>query len=52
MGAAFHEVAFGGVKPVDLGRWSNNVDDDDGDDDNEDDFDEYNDDDESKVLTS
>ena len=31
---AFKEVAFGGVKPFDLGRWHN--DDDDDDDDNDD----------------
>ena len=47
---AFNEVAFGGVKPVDLGPWSNN--DDDDNDDGNDNNDNDDDDDEYKVLTS
>ena len=50
---AFNEVAFAGVKPGDLGRWTvGEYDDgDDDDNDNDDDDDDDNDDD-YKVLTS
>ena len=40
---AFNEVAFAGVKPGDLGRWTDDDDNDDSDDDDGDD---------DKVLTS
>ena len=47
---AFNEVAFAGVKPGDLGRWT--VDDDDDGDDDDDDAENDDDDDDYKVLTS